>query len=74
MIRKIIKIGNSEGVVIPASALRAHKLKVGDKVEIIIGPPGDIAAKLEFLQELDDFRKFRRKPVKPASKDQLQTL
>ena len=74
MIRKIIKIGNSEGVVIPASALRAHKLKIGDKVEIIIGPPGDIASKLEFLQELDDFRKFRSKPVKPDSKDQLQTL
>ena len=74
MIRKIIKIGNSEGVVIPASALRAHKLKIGDKVEIIIGPPGDIVSKLEFLQELDDFRKFRGKPVKPDSKDQLQTL
>ena len=74
MIRKIIKIGNSEGVVIPASALRAHKLKIGDKVEIIIGPPGDIASKLEFLQELDDFRKFRGKPAKPPSKDQLQTL
>lgn len=74
MIRKIIKIGNSEGVVIPASALRAHKLKIGDKVEIIIGPPGDIAAKLDFLQELDDFRKFRSQPAKPGAKNQLQTL
>lgn len=74
MIRKIIKIGNSDGVVIPASAMRAHKLKIGDKVEIIIGPPGDIASKLEFLQELDDFRKFRAQPTKPKANDQLQTL
>jgi antitoxin component of MazEF toxin-antitoxin module len=74
VIRRIIKIGNSEGVVIPASALRAHKLKVGDKVEIIIGPPGEIASKLEFLQELDDFRKFRSQPAKKAAKGQLQTL
>ncbi len=74
MIRKIIKIGNSEGVVIPAAALRAHKLKIGDKVEIIIGAPGDIASKLEFLQELDDFRKFRAQPAKTAAEDQLQTL
>ena len=71
MIRKIIKIGNSDGVVIPASVMRAHKLKVGDQVEVIVSPPGEIARRLEFLQELDDFRKFRNKPQKSPTKSQL---
>lgn len=66
MIRKIVRIGNSDGVVIPASVMRAHKLKEGDKVEVLISPPGEIARHLEFLQELEDFRKARahaaRKP------------
>ena len=71
MIRKIIKIGNSAGLVIPASVMRAHKLNVGDKVEVIISPPGEIARRLEFLQELDDFRKHRSKAQKIPSKGQL---
>ncbi len=71
MIRRIIKIGNSDGVVIPASVMRAHKLKVGDRVEVLVSPPGEIARRLEFLQELDDFRKHREKPPKTPSKDQL---
>ncbi|MEX0881718.1 MAG: AbrB/MazE/SpoVT family DNA-binding domain-containing protein [Candidatus Saccharimonadales bacterium] len=71
MIRKIIKVGNSDGVVIPASVMRAHKLKAGDRVEVIVSPPGEIARRLEFLQELDDFRKHREKPQKAPSEDQL---
>ena len=71
MIRKIIKVGNSDGVVIPASVMRAHKLKAGDRVEVIVSPPGEIARRLEFLQELDDFRKHRQKAQKTPSKGQL---
>lgn len=71
MIRKIIRVGNSDGVVIPASVMRAHKLKAGDRVEVIVSPPGEIARRLEFLQELEDFRKHRDKPAKDPSKGQL---
>jgi len=71
MIRKIIRVGNSDGIVIPAAVMRAHKLNAGDKVEVIISPPGEIARRLEFLQELDDFRKHRQKPQKTPSKGQL---
>ena len=36
MIRKIVKIGNSEGVTIPARLMRVHRLQVGDKVDVRI--------------------------------------
>ncbi|MBI2588592.1 AbrB/MazE/SpoVT family DNA-binding domain-containing protein [Candidatus Saccharibacteria bacterium] len=71
MIRKIVRIGNSDGVVIPVSVMRAHRLKVGDRVEVIIGPPGEIAKRLEFLQELEDYRKFRGQAPKKPSESQL---
>jgi antitoxin component of MazEF toxin-antitoxin module len=71
MIRKIVKIGNSDGVVIPVSVMRAHNLKEGDQVEVIVGPPGELAKKLEFLQELEDFRKFRRRSSKQSNSSQL---
>jgi antitoxin component of MazEF toxin-antitoxin module len=71
MIRKIIKVGNSDGVVIPASVMRAHKLNAGDRVEVIVSPPGEIAMRLEFLQELEDFRKHRNKAAKAPTKGQL---
>lgn len=71
MIRKIIKIGNSEGVVIPAGVMRAHKLKEGDRVEVIISPPGVLAKQLEFLQDLEDFRKFRAQSVKQPDNSRL---
>ena len=72
MIRKIIRVGNSDGVVIPVSVMRAHKLKAGDQVEVIVNPPGEIAKRLEFLQDLEEFQKFRqRPPKKPADKQLL---
>lgn len=71
MVRRIIKIGNSEGIVIPVSTIRAHKLKVGDRVEVIINPPGDIAKRLEFLQELDEFQKHRSQRTKQPTESQL---
>ena len=71
MIRKIIKAGNSDCIVVPVSVMRAHKLKTGDRVEVLLAPPGDIATKLEFLQELDDFKKFRRQAATKPAKGQL---
>lgn len=71
MIRKIVKIGNSDGVIIPVNVMRAHSLKEGDQVEVIIGPPGEIAKNLELLQELEDFRKFRRRSSKQSDSSQL---
>ncbi len=71
MIRKIIRIGNSGGVVIPANVMRAHKLKEGDQVEVIISPPGELAKQLEFLQDLEDFRKFRAQAVEQPDNSQL---
>ena len=52
MIRKIIKIGNSDGVVIPVGTMRAMKLKAGYKVEIVISEPGGLAKQIELAQEL----------------------
>lgn len=74
MIRKIIRIGNSYGVTIPAAAMRAHKLNTGDRVEVLISPPGDIAKRLEFLQELDEFHKSRRSGEFKSEKSQPDTL
>lgn len=34
VLRKIVKIGNSEGVTIPARVMRGHKLQVGDKIDV----------------------------------------
>lgn len=55
MIRKIIKIGNSEGVTIPVSKMRAYKFKVGDKVEVYIGKPGSEVRFMELMSEFDEF-------------------
>lgn len=71
MIRKIIKVGNSEGIVIPVGVMRAHKLKEGDQVEVIINPPGEIAKRLEFLQELEEFQKSRTREAKKPTESQL---
>lgn len=57
MIRKIIKIGNSEGVTIPAAIMRNYKIKAGDKVEVYIGKPGEEVKYLELLKEFEDFKK-----------------
>lgn len=58
MIRKIIKIGNSEGVTIPVSTMKAYGLSVGKKVEILIGKPGGEVRYLELLRDMDEFQKL----------------
>jgi len=37
-IQKIIKIGSSGGVTIPAKELKRHNIKFGDDVEVIVRP------------------------------------
>lgn len=37
-IRKIVKVGSSEGVTLPTKELRRDNLKRGDEVEIIVRP------------------------------------
>jgi len=51
--------------------MHAQKLKIGDCVEVLVGPPYEIARRLEFLQELEDFRKHREKPQNILPKDHL---
>lgn len=36
--QKIIKIGSSGGVTIPAKELKRHNIKIGDEVEVIVRP------------------------------------
>jgi antitoxin component of MazEF toxin-antitoxin module len=37
-IQKVIKIGTSGGVTIPAKALKQHNISFGDEVEVIVRP------------------------------------
>lgn len=37
-IQKVIKIGSSGGVTIPAKDLKRHKIVIGDEVEVIVRP------------------------------------
>jgi bifunctional DNA-binding transcriptional regulator/antitoxin component of YhaV-PrlF toxin-antitoxin module len=37
-IQKVIRIGSSGGVTIPAKDLRHHKIAFGDEVEVIVRP------------------------------------
>ena len=64
MIRKIIKIGNSEGVTIPVRYMRVRKLSIGQKVEVLIGKPGSEIRYLELMQELAEFEKKYEKTLK----------
>lgn len=71
MIRKIIKIGNSEGVTIPASVMRAYGLSAGKRVEVLIGKPGSEVHYLELLRDMEEFQKMARQTNKtPARKQQ----
>ncbi|MEK7096175.1 MAG: hypothetical protein AAB896_02725 [Patescibacteria group bacterium] len=64
MIRKIIKIGNSEGVTIPASVMRAYGLSAGKRLEILIGKPGSEVRYLELLRDMEEFQKRSQKKSK----------
>lgn len=69
MIRKIIKIGNSDGITIPVRMMRAYKLKAGDKVRVelqtSVGSPTDqevLQRAAVILKRLDhDLKKRTRK-------------
>ena len=69
MIRKIIKIGNSEGITVPVSVIKAHKLKVGDYIEVLLNPPGETARLLEVVQQFERFNKSLTKGEEIGSAD-----
>ena len=69
MIRKIIKIGNSEGITIPVSTIKAHKLNVGDHIEVLLNPPGETARLLEVVQQFERFNKSLPKGEEIGSVD-----
>lgn len=46
-IQKIIKIGSSQGVTIPAKDLRALGVKAGDELELVVRPKGGQVANTE---------------------------
>ncbi|KKU20185.1 MAG: hypothetical protein UX30_C0003G0060 [Candidatus Saccharibacteria bacterium GW2011_GWA2_46_10] len=52
MVRRIIKIGNSDGITIPVRMMRVMKLKVGDQIEVVISETGGIAKNIELAQDL----------------------
>ena len=66
MIRKIIKIGNSDGVTIPVSTMKAYGLSVGKRVEVLIGKPGSKVYYLELLRDMEEFHKMARQTNKAA--------
>ena len=68
MIRKIIKIGNSEGVTIPASVMRAYGLSAGKRVEVLIGKPGSEVRYLELLRDMEEFQKRSKKKHKTPAR------
>ncbi len=45
MIQKVIKIGSSVGVTIPAKEMRHQNIKLGDEVEVIVRPVSKNASK-----------------------------
>ncbi len=59
MIRKVIRIGNSDGVTIPINTLRRMKMRVGDRIEVFISRPGGTARDLEVINLLNEFKKRR---------------
>lgn len=67
MIRKIIKVGNSEGITIPVSTMRAYKLKVGDKVEVYISEPGGSVKDLELRKVAEKILREYRQDLKKSN-------
>ncbi|MEK7096179.1 MAG: hypothetical protein AAB896_02745 [Patescibacteria group bacterium] len=68
MIRKIIKIGNSEGVTIPVSTIKAYGLSVGKRIEVLIGNPGGEIYYLELLRDMEEFQKRSQKKPKTSAR------
>lgn len=61
-IQKVIKIGTSGGVTIPAKELKRHNIAFGDEVEVIVRPLHSQTAKDQKVIDsakkiLDDYKK-----------------
>lgn len=68
VIRRIIKIGNSEGVIIPKRAIDALKLKSGDRVEVRISKPGGSEKYIELVIDFNELEKVYRTSSKRIAK------
>ena len=55
-IQKIVKIGSSDGITLPAKELKRENLKRGDEVEVIIRPVSKVTA--EDQQIIDAAKKI----------------
>lgn len=78
--QKVIKIGNSYGVIIPIDILKSINLKVGDEVDIeviketntiVVSPKKNnnkIMKKIEFFNWLNDSAKKHKKLIKELAK------
>jgi len=64
----IIKIGNSEGVTIPASVMKTYGLSAGKRVEVLIGKPGSEVRYLELLRDMEEFQKRSQKKHKTPAR------
>lgn len=54
-IQKIVKIGSSEGVTLPAKELRRANLKQGDEVKVTVEPVATNAKHQKLMREYDAF-------------------
>ena len=65
-IQKVIKIGSSRGVTLPARDLRALGIRDGDEVRLIVEQvkPIEQANKPSLRQDYDDFKKQYGKTLK----------
>ncbi len=80
VVQKVIKIGNSYGVIISIDILKSVNLKVGDEVEIeiikdtniiVISPKKNnnkIMKKIEFFNWLNESAKKHKKLIKELAK------
>ena len=78
--QKIIKVGNSYGIIFPIDFIRLAKLKVGDKVEvevdratqsILITPKkinSKIMRKFEFYNWLNEYTEKNKELIKALAK------
>ncbi len=58
--QKLIKIGTSAGVTVPARDLKHTKAKIGDEVEVTFKFPDNAATSTETAQKLDsEYQAFK---------------
>ena len=58
MIQKIIRVGNSAGIIVPKKFLNENNFKICDQVEVEIWPIGSkYPERLKFMKQIDELIK-----------------